>query len=116
MPDDPSQKEDTAGARQLIARSEMAFEDAMTALDIIKRRVDDGDYVPPGDIAKLYQQLSASRIKLIDEVREHDKRIARAKGLDASAPLDLEALRSEIGRRLDRIRAESGSKGFSGDA
>ena len=114
--DDPSQKEDTAGARQLIAQSEMAFEEAMIAFDMMKRRVDDGENVPPKDITALYVQLSQSRTRLINEVREHDKRIARAEGLDDTAPLDLDALRSSIGSRLDRIRQESDSKGFSGDA
>lgn len=117
MPDDdPSHKEDTAGARQLIARSEMAFEEAMTAFDSMKRRIEGGEFVEPKDIAGLYVQLSQSRTKMINEVREHDKRIARAEGLDDTAPLDLDALRSSIGRRLDRIRDEGGSKGFSGDA
>ncbi|MEM8801932.1 MAG: hypothetical protein AAGF55_05305 [Pseudomonadota bacterium] len=114
--DDPSHKEDTAGVWQLITESEVAFRDAMTAFNLMKRRIDDGEFVQPKDVTGLYLQLSQSRSKLINEVREHDKRIARAEGLDDTAPLDLDELRSKIGGRLNRIRDESRSKEFSGDA
>lgn len=105
MTDDPSQSADTKRARQMLAQSEKALDEILTAFDVMAERVRSGDDVSPIELTKACTALSQARTRLINEVKEHDKRALRAEGCDREAPLDLEAVRFEIGRRLDRIRA-----------
>ncbi len=115
MNDDPTQDPGgTEHARLLLAQSETALSEALMAFDLTAQRLNSGEAVPPADIAKAYSALSQARTKLINEVKEHDKRVLRAEGRDAETSLDLEAIRVEIGRRLDRIRSGLDEKGLSG--
>ena len=112
MPDDPSEMEDTARAMQLLAQSETALAEILVAFDLMAERLKSDGTPSDVDMAKLYQNTSQARSRLINEVKEHEKRTARAEGLDASAPLDLDAIQCDIGRRLDRIRAARGAERF----
>ena len=116
MHDDPSRIAGTERARQMLAQSEKALDEILTAFDLMAERIRAGADVPATEMARSFTALSQARTRLINEVKEHDKRVLLAEGVDAAAPLDLEAVRVEIGRRLDRIRAALDEENIPGDA
>ena len=114
--DDPSQNEATERARVLLAQSEKALDEILTAFDLVSEKIRvDGD-VSSAEIARSFTALSQARTKLINEVKEHDKRVLLAEGRNSEAPLDLESVRAEIGRRIDRIREGRDAEGVPRDS
>ena len=104
MTDDPSRQAMTDRARRLLAQSEKALDDMLTAFDVMAERMHAGEDVPASELAKSLTALSQARTRLINEVKEHDNRDLFSGGRPEEAPLDLEAIRAEIGRRIGRIR------------
>ncbi len=104
MTKEPNVLGETARARWILQQSETALEDILAAFDLISERILEGEDVSLADITKARIALGQARTQLIEEVRKYEERIARDRGLVADAPLDFDALRESIGRKLDRIR------------
>ncbi len=104
--DDPSQNDEaTERARFLLSQSEKALDEVLFVFDSLSERLrTEGEPNSP-EVMRAVTAMSQARSRLINEVKEHDKRVIRSEGRDAEAPLDLDAIRAEIGRRIDRIRA-----------
>ena len=66
------------------------------------------------DVSKAPMALASVRASILDEVRRNESRILQAEGLMATAELDLDQIRFDIGRRLDRIRDARGADGVPG--
>ncbi len=105
MDDDPSTPAGTDHARRMLDQSEKALDEILIAFDLMAERIKTGDDIPATELTRSFTALGQARTRLINEVKEHEKRVLRAEGLDPEAALDLDAIRFEIGRRLDRIRA-----------
>ncbi len=103
MNDDPNRQADTDRARQQLARSEKALAEVVRAFELMAERMQTED-VSAAELTKTLTAHSQARTRLQDEVKEHDNRVLLAEGRVAEAPLDLEAIRVEIGRRIDSIR------------
>lgn len=53
--------------------------------------------------------FTKARLVLRQEIQNYEKCLLENSGLVAEAPLDLDAVKSEIGRRLDRLRDTQGA-------
>lgn len=113
MNDDPDQKAHSERALHLLAQSSQALDEALFAFDLMARGIREGEQLAPLDLAKVMTAIGTTRTKLISEVKEHDHRVLLSEGRIGDAPLDLDAIRSEIGRRLDRIHAALDEDGVS---
>ena len=80
------------------------YEEALKALDRFTKDLKEGKDVKVGDLVRTASDLRKATQTLFDE----RKRIAERKKTETDAgddaALDLEAARSEIGSRLDRLR------------
>ena len=111
MADDPSVLAGTASARLALEESEEALLDLIDAFRSFAVRVrDPDDDVTPAEISKARTALAQVRSQLVEEVSKHEKRVLQSEGLVADAPLDFDALRSSIGRKLDSIRRAEDSE------
>ena len=113
MTDDPAAKAETEGARRLLADSEAVLEDLIDGFRRMFDRLSVGEDVTVED-SKAPMALASVRAPILDEVRRNESRILQAEGLMATADLDLDQIRFDIGRRLDCIRDARGADGISG--
>ena len=111
MTDDPAAKAETEGARRLLADSEAVLEDLIDGFRRMFDRLSVGEDVTVED-SKAPMALASVRAPILDEVRRNESRILQAEGLMATA--DLDQIRFDIGRRLDRIRDARGADGVPG--
>ena len=111
MSDDPYVAAGTSKARWLLAESEEALWDVLQALKLMRKRMEAGENLSPAEMQKGLMVLGATRSKLLEEVRKHERQIFFENGLLADAPLNFEEIRGEIGRSLDRLRAGGGAAG-----
>ena len=109
MTDDPAAEAGTEGARKLLVESEAVLEDLLAGFRNMSERLAEGKDVAQTEVSRTRTALAGVRATLLDEVKRHEARVFNTKGLTATAPLDLDAIRSQIGRRLDRIRDAQGS-------
>lgn len=103
----------TARARRMLAESEQTMANLLAALDLYAEEVLNGAPVSLADVAKARIALAHVRSQLLDEVNKHEERIAFERGLVATAPLDFDQLRADIGRKLDRLRDAGPAAGVS---
>ncbi len=105
MADDPSVLAGTVSARFALDQSEKALSKIIEAFDVLEKRMEDAAAeVSPAELSKTKTALGQARTQLVDEVTKHEKRVLQSEGLVADAPLDFDALRASIGRKLDNIR------------
>ena len=104
MADDPSAIAGTESARRSLDRSEKSMEGLLTAFDEMAERILNGEDVTIAEMSKARVALSYVRAQLVTEVNKHEERVLVSEGLVAHAPLDLDRIRGDIGRRLDRLR------------
>jgi hypothetical protein len=109
MTDDPGDKAGTEGENTLLQRGESALDDLITAFRGLSRPA--GALAPAGgsDVSRSKVALASVRATILDEVRRHEAWSLNADGAGRATQLDLEAARTEIGRRLDRIRNARGA-------
>ena len=105
MTDDPAELAGTLRARSMLADSEAAMADILAAFSLMTERMLSDDSVPTSELPKMLTAFGQIRAKLIEEVTKHENRVLYNEGRVAHAPLDFDALRDEIGGKLDRIRA-----------
>lgn len=113
MGQDLSDLAGTQRARQLLTASEKSMEDLLVALELYAEQMLGGEMPSLADVAKARVALAAARTQLLEEVKKHEDRCAFDRGLVATAPLDFDELRDEIGRKLDRLREEGEAEGLS---
>ncbi len=105
MTDDPSKIARTLTAREKLAKSEKAMDEIMAAFELMAERMLEGENLSKAELSKSLSTLAETRTQLLKEVNKHEERVLLSKGLVATAPIDFDAVRSEIGRSLDRLRA-----------
>ena len=105
MSDEPYELAGTSKARRLLRESERALWDVLTALEMMRERMEAGATLPPAEMQRTVLALGTTRSKLLDEVRKNERQIFFENGLLADAPLDFDLIRDEIGGQLDRLRA-----------
>jgi hypothetical protein len=109
MTDDSAAKAGTEGARQLLVEGQEAL---MSLRDKVCRLTEDierGAPIAGQEILMAGIGLASMTKALAKEVRRHEAGVLDAGGLAHAAPLDLDDIRSRIGRRLDRIRDARGA-------
>lgn len=116
MADEPSDFSDIDRSRALLAESDEALREALAAFAILKRRLLADETVPPTELAKALISISQHRGRVTDDMRKHEDRILFDKKLVANAPLDFDQLRSEIGRKIDRLRDTLRAEGVPGES
>lgn len=114
MADEPSDFSDIDRSRELLAYSEKSLRDALDALDIFEARLRSDETVSQSDLGKALTSVSQNRGRVTDDMRKHEDRILFQSRRVANAPLNFDQLRSDIGRKIDRLRATLGAEGISG--
>ena len=104
MADDPSAIAETKRARWRLEQSEKSMEDLLAAFDLMAERMMKGEEVTIAEISKARTAIGYVRAQLMDEVNKYEERVLTEKGLVEHAPLDFDAIRRDVGRRLDRLR------------
>ena len=99
--DDPA---GTARARNLLASSEQALDDLLAAFNLMAEQVRRGDTVRKAELASAIVALTKCRTNIIEEIQKHERRVLSSAGLSTAVDLDFDAVRRDIGRRLDRLR------------
>ena len=112
MADDPSVKAGTGDARLLLESGEKALRDLLIAFDLLSERILDGDLPEERDLARTCVTLAKVRSTLMEEIQKHERRVLMSEGLRDEAPIDFEAVRKDIGRRIDRITEQEETKGI----
>jgi hypothetical protein len=96
----------TDPARRLLRLSEQALADMVEALDLLTERFLTGNAPRFTDVKKVLAGLSACRDTLIEEIHRNEERVLSSAGPGPETAIDLNAARRDIGRRLDRLRAQ----------
>lgn len=104
MADDPSAIAETKSARNRLKRSERSMELLLEAFDDLIERLKNGDGVTVTEMSKTRTAMINVRSQLVDEVNKYEESILLSEGLVEHAPLDFDAIRRDVGRRLDRLR------------
>ena len=112
MANDPSGFSDIERSRALLSYSEKSLRDVLDVLDILEARVRADETISQADLAKALTAIAQNRGRVHDDLRKHEDRILFEKKLVAHAPLDFDRLRSEIGGKIDRLRATFGAGDF----
>lgn len=112
MADDPAVLKKTLRARRMLAQSEAALDDILTAFEDMRNQMLTGE-LSIGDLSKARVALGFARSKLLEEVNKYEKHILVSKGLSAEAPIDFDAIKDQIGRSLDRLRNAQEAGGVS---
>lgn len=107
----PSEDEGTAA--ESLEMAERHFQDALEALDIAKRHLQDGADPRAAEIARAASDLRKATQTLFDERKKVEQQRRRDARIDADFGFDFDDARTEIGRRLDRLRDTLGSGGVS---
>ena len=92
-------------ARKRHDLAQKVFERFINALIDLTDKIEAAKEMEKGEIDKTVRELSKSLIFATEEAEKYEKCVLENTGLVADAPLDLDAIRSEIGSRLDRLRA-----------
>lgn len=113
MADDPEVPEGTEHARWMLRQSEKALRDVLDGFDAMRQMMLSGEAPSISDISKARTALGNARAQLLDEVNKYEKHILLSNRLVDEAPLDLDTLKDQIGRHLDRIRDARDADGIS---
>ncbi len=103
MAEDPSVKAGTGDARLLLESGEKALRELLIAFDELSERIRDGDLAAERDLARTCVTLAKVRSTLMEEIQKHERRVLMSEGLNDEAPIDFDAIRKDIGRRIDRL-------------
>ncbi|PWK57540.1 hypothetical protein [Silicimonas algicola] len=115
MTDDPAILAGTFKSRRLLLLSESVVNDMLDVFqDAATETAKTADKASLAEMKSALLVYSKARNELIDEVKKHEKHVLEARGLIASAPIDFDRLRVEIGRSLDRIRTARDAEGIPG--
>ena len=105
MTDDPSKLAGTIASRELLSKSEKSMQDILAAFELMAERIlEDKENLSKAELSQARIALAQTRSQLVDEVNKYEQRVLLSKGLVANAPLDFDAIRAEVGGKLDRIR------------
>lgn len=104
MADEPSDFSDIEQSRALLADSTKSLRGVLKALDILEARMTADETISQSDLARVLTAIAQNRGRVNDDMRKHEDRILFDKKLVANAPLDFDQLRSDIGRKVDRLR------------
>ena len=113
MTDEPTGKAGTERARDLLERTANLLSDYMISFEIMANELQRGGVVKDTDFARTLTGISKTRSQLLGEIKAYERHVLKEGGLLPDAPLDLDAIRAEIGRRLDRFREAQRAKGVS---
>jgi hypothetical protein len=109
MTDDPAAKAGTEGETRPLGKSGTPLEDLLQRFLFMSMRLELGEDVAGTEVVRAGMSLGTVRKTILDEVRRHEARVLNTAGSDRTDALDLDDIRTRIGRRLDRIRAVRGA-------
>ncbi|MBT8432996.1 MAG: hypothetical protein KJP27_10985 [Altererythrobacter sp.] len=113
MADDPVVPRRTKQARWMLKQSEKALRDVLDGFDAMRQMMLAGEQPSIPDLSKARVALGHARSQLLDEVNKYERHIFLSEGLTAEAPIDLDAIKDQIGSSLDRIRDAQDADGVS---
>lgn len=82
---------------------------SLRGLEVIADGIESGEVPGQSGLNRDMRQIAAAITLLQQEVVKHERLTLENAGLVRDAPLDLDAIKSEIGGKLDRIRDTLGS-------
>lgn len=109
MTDDPTGQTGADASRRLLAQSEQILRDLMAAFETAAGRLRATDALPDTDISSAIVMLAKTRTTVIQEIQTNDKRDQLSGGVFSHKPHNFDAVRDELGRKLDRIRNATGA-------
>ena len=115
MIDDPAGGTRAGGDYLVLLESEGLLKDLDAGVQKVSEQLGAFGDVSAEDIAEAKTALASARRDILEEVRRHETAVRNAEGRGEAAPLDLDAVRFGIGRRLDRIRNARRAGGVSGE-
>ena len=92
-------------ARVCHDRAQKIFRRFISGLEDVTDKLEDGTLVSNGEVKASVKDFSLTLMYASQEAYRYEKSVLENTGLIADAPIDLDAIRSEIGSRLDRLRA-----------
>ena len=115
MTDDPAILAGTFKSRRLLAAGEALVEDLLGLFErVATEAAASADKTSLAEMNRVRLLYAKARNELIEEVKKHEQHVLEARGLVATAPIDFDRLRAEIGRSLDRIRSARDAEGIPG--
>jgi hypothetical protein len=105
MADDRKVPKRTKHARWMLRQSEKALRDVLDGFDAMQEMMQSGEAPSISEIMKARTALGNTRAQLLEEVNKYERHILLSKGLIDEAPIDFDAIKDQIGSRLDRLRA-----------
>lgn len=104
MTDDSTGKTGADASRRLLEQSEQILRDLLAAFDTVSGRMRAAEAPLDSDISSAIVMLARTRTTVIQEIQTNDKRVQLSGGVISKKPHNFDAVRDDLGRRLDRIR------------
>ena len=107
MSDDDEQqyKKDVKRAKQRLKSATQRLDDLVVAIDDHMASLRREKPATKTELSATIQEMGKLQTHVNEEMRKYGRHVLEQKGLVADAPLDLDAIRLEVGGFLDRIRA-----------
>ena len=113
MTDDRTGHAGADAARLLLEESEQILRDLLEAVSSAADRTRRGELIGEADISGAIVALANTRTMVIQEIQSHDKRGELSEGVFSQDTHDFDAVRTLLGRQLDRIRNAAGTDEIS---
>ncbi|WP_422073667.1 hypothetical protein [Tranquillimonas rosea] len=97
------------GARSLLVEAEAHYREALEDFLAVKLYLKDRDDLAEAEIKQKAAEYRRATQTLFDERKRLEDHLKRLEGIAREYALDFDAVRAEIGGRLDRLRAAGGA-------
>ncbi|WP_172961024.1 hypothetical protein [Oceaniglobus roseus] len=108
--------ETTPPSMLLLKEAEDHYADALRELLALRRSFQDREDLPEAEMKRVVGTYARATQTLFDERKKVEELGKRIRGTVLADAIDFDAVRDEIGRRLDRLRAVAGPVGVPGRA
>lgn len=105
MDDETVRKAGTERSRAALKRAYNSMLEMLAAWEAQTKRVREDERVNKTDMGGMLRSMAQARTTLTTEIHRNEKEILENEGRIDTAPIDFDALRNEVGRRLARLRA-----------
>jgi hypothetical protein len=97
-----------------LQEAEQHYADALNDLLALRQAFREAEAVPEAEMKRVIGSFARATQTLFDERKKVEELGKKERGASRDHAIDFDALRGEIGRRLDRLRAVSGPVGVPG--
>ena len=105
MDDETVAKAGTGGARALLDSAEDNLRRWLMEVDRLVAQSEDGDLPKVTEVSGTLSEILKVRRHIQDGIKHHERDVLHEENRIDTAPIDFDARRDEIGRRLARLRA-----------